>query len=171
MTISKSLRNSVISLCVVIFTSLLILSIYNIGRDCLACVECDECLARHYAYDFHFHNIDIVALFRSMLIPTVFVIIPWIVGVLRYRELKMSPGLRVVLLTNVLASVCILSFDFYTEIWKASNSVWLCNIEFGDGPSWWLAFQCLNVVSVIFCCITATLLYAMVIYKIAKKGK
>lgn len=66
---------------------------------------------------------------------------------LRRQDFTMS-GRRWLLL---LATITTLSFETFTEVWKASNSVWYCNFDFGDEPPWWFLVESLSTISGLIC--------------------
>lgn len=54
-------------------------------------------------------------------------------------------------LASLLATITVLSFETFTEVWKALNSVWYCDFDFGDGPPWWLVYESLSVIGGLIC--------------------
>ena len=151
---NKLLKRWIISLCLTIFILIFALSAYNAGRVCLQSETVRGDIlwlgwvdVRHYDYDFDFRNINLAEFLRSILIPTILALIPWMIWALRRRDFTMN-GSRWLLL---LATITVLSFETFTEVWKALNSVWYCNFDFGDGPPWWLVFESLSVIGGLIC--------------------
>ena len=151
---NKQLKRWIIAICLVIFLLILMLLAYNSGRECLRSETVNGDIlwfgwldARHYAYDFDFRNLNLTEFLKSLLIPTIMALMPWTIWALQRRDFTMSGGRWILLLATIIT----LSFEAFTEVWKAFNSVWYCDFDFGDGPPWWLVFESLSVISELIC--------------------
>lgn len=151
---NKLPKRWIISLCLAIFLLQFALSAYNAGRECLQCETVHSDIlwfgwvdVRHYAYDFDFRNINLAEFLRSLLVPTILALIPWMIWALRRQDFTMNGGRWLLLL----ATITVLSFETFTEVWKALNRVWYCDFDFGDGPPWWLVFESLSVIGGLIC--------------------
>lgn len=158
-------KKLILGICIAIFVSLFTLLTYNAGRECVQC-EIEKGYPwygwweiRHCTYDFDFCNINITELLKSLLYSTIFTLTPWAIWALRKRQFTMN-WKRCILL---LATLCMLSYWFYTEVWKVSNSVWYRNCDFADGPSWWVAFESLYYISWAICGLTVVFMLSALI--------
>ena len=164
---NKLLKCWIVALCLVISLLLFTLSAYNAGRECLQSEPGQSDLlwfgwidARHYAYDFDFRNINLTEFLKSLFIPTILSLVPWMIWALRRRNFTMSGGRWLLLL----ATITVLTFEVFTEVWKVLNSVWYCDFDFGDGPPWWLVFESLNVICGLICFCTVAYILGEAIF-------
>ena len=124
---------------------------YNDGREYDGRDNCHELAGVHgyfkdyYSYEFSIDNVNIE---RQLLVLSTFAIIllPWVIWLMRKRYFTMTWWRWLLLLSTI----CAVSLKLVIELWKYINYGWY-DIGMGDGPTWWVAFECIGVVGYVIC--------------------